>query len=187
MAEHEPCTGGSDDWYTPPDYFSAFGCRFDLDPCSPGIWHWVPAHKVYTKADDGLSKPWAGFVFMNPPFGGRFGHVPWLEKFFAHGNGIGIIRSYTSSSWWHDWMPCADIILFPRGKTRFIPSEETRARLDREAKERDPEKGKFNNAPGHGIAIFAAGQKGCDVLAACGLGMIWRPRVDVSTPSGSGK
>lgn len=177
MAEHEPCIGKSDDWYTPPHYFEAFGCWFALDPCSPGPGHWVPADEIYTKADDGLSKPWKGFVFMNPPFGGRFGHVPWLERFFAHGNGIGIVRAYTSSSWWHDWMPKADSICFPRGKTRFVPSKETRLRLEEEARQRARKKGlstaKFNNAPGHGIAIFSAGPKGREVLARCGLGMLW--------------
>jgi hypothetical protein len=72
MAEHEPCIGQSDD-------------------CSPGPDHWVPARAVFTKRDDGLSQPWHGLVFMNPPFGGRNGQVPWLCKFFDHANGIAIV------------------------------------------------------------------------------------------------
>jgi hypothetical protein len=145
----------------------------------------VPADHIYTKADDGLSKPWDGFVFMNPPFGGRHGHVPWLEKFFAHGNGIGIVRAYTSSDWWHEWMPRAETILFPAGKTRFIPSEETRLRLEQEARERavaqgrDPSSVKFNNAPGHGIVLFSVGAMGREILEHCGLGMIWSLGNDV--------
>ncbi|MBF0326024.1 MAG: hypothetical protein HQL42_13265 [Alphaproteobacteria bacterium] len=79
MAEHEPSIGGSDDWYTPPDISEALGLIFDLDPCSPGPGHWVPALRIYTKGDDGLAQPWEGLVWMNPPFGGRFGHVPWLQ------------------------------------------------------------------------------------------------------------
>jgi hypothetical protein len=31
---------------------------------------------------------------MNPPFGSRNGHVPWLRKFLDHGNGIAIVRAY---------------------------------------------------------------------------------------------
>jgi hypothetical protein len=58
MAEHEPCIGQSDDWYTPPEIFEALGLTFDLDPCSPGPGHWVPARDIYTKADDGLKQPW---------------------------------------------------------------------------------------------------------------------------------
>ena len=97
MAEHEPCIGKSDDWYTPPEIFAALRLTFDLDPCSPGSTHWVPARKVYTKENDGLAQPWEGCVFMNPPFGGRRGHVPWLQKFLEHRNGIAVVRAYTRS------------------------------------------------------------------------------------------
>ena len=60
MAEHEPCIGATDDWYTPPEIFDALGLTFDLDPCSPGAGHWVPARQIYTEADDGLRQPWHG-------------------------------------------------------------------------------------------------------------------------------
>jgi hypothetical protein len=93
MAEHEYCIGETSDWYTPPEYFDALELEFDLDPCSPGPGHWVPAKKIYTIEDDGLRQPWHGLVFMNPPFGGRNGHVPWLVKFLDHANGIAIVRA----------------------------------------------------------------------------------------------
>jgi len=57
--------------------------------------------RIYTKANDRLHQPWRGLVFMNPPFGGRNGHVPWLVKFLDHANGIAVVRSYTSSGWFH--------------------------------------------------------------------------------------
>ena len=118
VAEHEPCIGETSEWFTPPQIFTALRLTFDLDPCSPGPAHWVPAKQIYTRADDGLKQDWGdALVFMNPPFGGRNGHVPWLRKFFAHGNGIAIVRAYTSSAWWHAEMPKAQMILFPKGKT----------------------------------------------------------------------
>lgn len=80
MAEHENSIGESDEWYTPREVFSALGMDFDLDPCSPGSGHWVPARRQFTKTDDGLSRPWRGRVFMNPPFGGRNGHVPGASR-----------------------------------------------------------------------------------------------------------
>jgi hypothetical protein len=101
VAEHEPSIGLTSDWFTPPELFAALGLVFDLDPCSPGPGHWVPARKIYTELDDGLHQPWFGLVFMNPPFGGRRGHIPWLRKFLEHANGIAIVRAYTSSDWWH--------------------------------------------------------------------------------------
>src|SRR6266496_1920191 len=110
MAEHEPCIGETDEWYTPPEIFAALGLTFDLYPCSPGPGHWVPARKTYTKADDGLKQPWHGLVFMNAPFGGRNGHVPWLRKYFTHRNGTGVVRSYTWSTWSHSEMSKAAMI-----------------------------------------------------------------------------
>ncbi len=157
MAEHENSIGESDEWFTPPSIFDALGLRFDLDPCSPGPGHWVPADRIYTEADDGLVQPWSGSVFMNPPFGGRNGHVPWLTKFFDHNNGIAIVRAYTSSAWWHEHMPRADAILFPKGKTKFIRPD-----------------GSVGNSPGHGIVLIAMGDRHVQALANSGLGMLWR-------------
>ena len=156
MGEHEPSIGQSDDWYTPREIFVALRLEFDLDPCSPGPGHWVPARRIFTKADDGMKQPWAGLVFMNPPFGGRHGHVPWLRKFLIHANGIAIVRAYTSSGWWHDWVPRADALLFPRGKTKFIRPD-----------------GSIGRAPGHGVALLAMGEVSCAALAASGLGLYW--------------
>lgn len=158
MAEHEPCIGESDEWYTPREFFAAFGVTFDLDPCSPGADHWVPARTVYTMTDDGLKQPWSGFVFMNPPFGGRNGQVPWLRKFFDHGDGIALVAARTSAAWFHDHAPRAKVWLFPRGKTKFIRPD-----------------GTVGKSPGTGVVLFAAGDRACDVLARCGLGIPTRP------------
>lgn len=149
-------TGESDEWYTPPEIFKELGLWFDLDPCSPGRGHWVPASNVFTKADDGLQQPWAGLVFMNPPFGGRNAHVPWVEKFYKHGNGIAIARAYTSSAWFQDWVPLFDAALFPRGKTKFIRPD-----------------GSPGKAPSHGIVLLAAGEVAEAALRCSGLG--WCP------------
>jgi hypothetical protein len=150
VAEHENSIGASDDWHTPPEPFAAFGLRFDLDPCAPvdRTHYFVPTDKIYTKADDGLVQPWHGLVFMNPPFGGgsdrciRRGHVPWLRRFLDHANGIAIVRAYTSSDWFHDYVvPRAETLLFPRGKTKFIRPD-----------------GTIGTAPGHGIALVGMGE-----------------------------
>ncbi|MCK1479286.1 adenine methyltransferase [Bradyrhizobium sp. 197] len=168
MAEHEPNQGNSDDWYTPPAIFDALGLTFDLDPCSPGPEHWVPARKIYTKADDGLTKPWDGLVFMNPPFGNREGHLPWLTRFFDHANGIGIVRAYTSSRWWHKYMPRAEALLFPHGKTKFIRPD-----------------GSIGKSPGHGVVLIGMGEVACNALIKSKLGMFWRITADVSAVGAS--
>lgn len=157
MAEHEPCIGATDEWYTPPEILRALGETFDLDPCSPGADHWVPARRVYTKADDGLSLPWNGFVFVNPPFGGRNGHVPWLKKFLAHGNGIAIVRAYTSSAWFHQYAVKAHAMCFPRGKTKFVRPD-----------------GSIGKAPGHGVVLLGMGERAVKALERSGLGLCIR-------------
>lgn len=173
MAEHETCEGGSDEWYTPPEIFAALGLTFDLDPCSPGPHHWVPARKVYTIADDGLSQPWRGLVFANMPFGGRFGQVPWLKKFFDHANGIALVRAYTSSSWWHDLMPRAHGILFPRGKTKFIRGTPMVTVRRATGEEIHHEAGTAGKSPGHGVALVSMGAVACEALERSNLGMYW--------------
>jgi len=76
-------TSSTGDWYTPPEIVEAvrelFDGRIDLDPCSnsheaPN----VPALVHFTREDDGLSRPWSGRVYLNPPYGKGIG--PWIEK-----------------------------------------------------------------------------------------------------------
>src|SRR5262245_50593458 len=130
MAEHEPSGGRSDDWLTPPSIFERLGLVFDLDPCSAGVGlGFVPARKIYTKADGGLAQPWHGLVFCNPPFGGRRGHVPWLVKFLDHANGIAIVRAYTSCDWWRAHVvPRAELLLGCRCRGAFAFGAPGRAR-----------------------------------------------------------
>ncbi|MDR9817703.1 MAG: DNA N-6-adenine-methyltransferase [Candidatus Methanoculleus thermohydrogenotrophicum] len=75
-------TSSTGDWYTPPEIVEAVRELFgiiDLDPCSnsheaPN----VPALVHFTREDDGLSRPWFGRVYLNPPYGKGIG--PWIEK-----------------------------------------------------------------------------------------------------------
>jgi len=62
--------------------FDALGCQFDLDVASPagGKTH-VPTSAFITA--ESLEAEWSGFVWMNPPFGGRDGLEPWLTNFSA--------------------------------------------------------------------------------------------------------
>lgn len=171
MSEYENCVGASDEWYTPPEYFAALGIRFALDPCSPGAHHWVPADRVFTKADDGLAGDWGvGSVFVNPPFGGRHGQVPWLMKFLDHADGIAIVRAYTSADWWHDVLaPRADTMLFPRGKTKFIRGEPMIS-ISRSGKVTKHPAGSIGASPGSGVVLIGMGDACNAALARCGLG-----------------
>lgn len=169
-AFHESAEGMSDEWYTPREFFTALRLTFDLDPCSPGPGHWVPARRVFTKEDDGLAHPWGGVVWMNPPFGARNGHVPWLERFLAHGNGIAVVRAYTSAGWFHDFATEAEAMLFPRGKTQFVRGCEMRSTA-RDGKVTVHPAGSVGKAPGHGVVLLGMGEPSLTAMRQSGLGL----------------
>lgn len=92
-----------DDYYTPPEVFVALGLRFDLDVCAPpGGVPWVPCDRFFTAEDDGLTQPWEGRVWMNPPYSDV---TPWWQRFAAHGNGIALLpmaKSYWLNAAWDE-------------------------------------------------------------------------------------
>ena len=162
MAEHELAVPIEPlEWFTPQSTFD--GIRrggieeFDLDAAHPGRsnpYCIVPARKIYTIADDGLRQPWHRLVWLNPPFGGRRGQVPWLRKFFAHGNGIALCAARTSADWFHEVVvPNAQLLLFPSGKTKFIRPD-----------------GSIGKEPGTGVVLIGAGRVTCEALLQSGLG-----------------
>ena len=162
MSVWEPSIGASDEWYTPAYVFEAMDpIMFDLDVAAPkaGPVH-VPAHEWFWS--DSLNCPWCDFIWMNPPFGGRNGLVPWLDRFFAHGNGIALTPDRTSAPWWQDAARRADAMLMVSGKIKFERPD-----------------GSIGKSPGTGTTLFAAGQRAVDALyraETAGLGTVVRRR-----------
>lgn len=90
----------TDERYTPKWIFDALGVTFDLDPASPPLGvSQVPTSAVWTKDDDGLTKPWHGFVWCNPPFSNA---TAWADRFLEHGDGIWL--GPVANGGWHDRM-----------------------------------------------------------------------------------
>lgn len=151
--------GKSDEWYTPKHVFDALGCRFDMDVAAPdGKTTFVPADAFITA--DSLSADWRGFVWMNPPFGGRNGLEPWLDKFFRHGNGIALTPDRTSAPWFRAAWVKADSVLFTP-KLRFHKPD-----------------GETGNSPSNGTALFAVGDRASAALSRAarnGLGILGVP------------
>lgn len=146
MSLHEKSAGKTSEWYTPPHVFDALGCKFHTDVASPGrdITPWIPADHFLTKADEPV---WCGFIWMNPPFGGRNGILPWLRWFFQHGNGIALTPDRTSAPWWQAAAPHADAILFVSPKLKFIGVD-----------------GRPGTSPAQGTCLMAVGKKGVEAL-----------------------
>jgi hypothetical protein len=139
--------GKSDDWYTPRYIFDALGEQFDLDVAAPsgGPRH-VPAAEYYSA--NSLAFEWAGFVWMNPPFGHQSTKRKWLRRFFDHGNGIALVPDRTSAPWFQEFAPLSGAMLF------VAPGE----------------------SPGTGTVLLAAGERAIAALCrATSLGFVSMP------------
>lgn len=152
-------TGKTDEWYTPPEVFEALGCQFDLDVAGAATAR-VPAQGAIFS--DSLQQVWRGFVWMNPPYGGRNSLGPWLDKFIAHGNGVALVPDRTSAPWFQDAFASMDAVLFTR-KLKFVRPD-----------------GTTGNSPSNGSALMAIGHHGVGALhraAGVGFGILALPKI----------
>lgn len=123
-------THKSVEWYTPAWVFDALDLEFDLDPASPhDMKTAVPASTKYTVFDNGLSKPWFGRVWMNPPYGPDTGL--WVRRMAEHGNGVALVFSRTDATWCQDAMKAATAMLFMAGRIEFVPGHENKHKKGR--------------------------------------------------------
>jgi len=116
LSSHQK-NGGHDEWLTPPEIVGVLG-PFDLDPCSPVVRPWDTAGKHYSREHDGLTQPWEGRVWLNPPFGREA--VKWLRKMVSHGNGIALIPARTETAMFYECVwNVASAVCFIRGRPHF--------------------------------------------------------------------
>lgn len=115
----------SPEWYTPDHIIdrvvAVFG-RIDLDPCSHvDAQRAMEARNFYTETDDGLTQPWHGNVYMNPPYGDAI--VPWIPRMVdAYSSGeitaaIALLPGRTDTAWFQPLF--AFPICFVRGRLKF--------------------------------------------------------------------
>jgi hypothetical protein len=144
MMSHE-ALGKSDDWYTPRYIFDAMDEHFDLDVAAPTQPTNVPCSAHISAGS--LNIRWSGFVWMNPPYGPRNGLVPWLDKFFAHANGICLVPDRSSTPWFQNAARKADILLFLSPKVKFLRPD-----------------GSPGNSPSNGTVLMGSGPKATHTL-----------------------
>lgn len=151
MGGHQSARMLKDEWLTPPAIIDALG-RFDLDPSAPINRPWAMAANHYTIEDNGLSRPWSGRVWLNPPYGKETGK--WLARLADHGDGIALIfaRTETEMFFDHVWRK-ADGLLFFQGRLHFHHVDGTRAAAN----------------AGAPSVLVAYGQKNVDALRDSGI------------------
>ncbi len=125
MGGHQSAAMKSDTWLTPPEILRALG-EFDLDPCCPIVRPWDTAIEHFDINDDGLAQPWAGRVWLNPPYSREA--VKWLRRMADHGNGIALVFARTETSWFFEtvWRK-ASAVLFLEGRIHFHLADGSRA------------------------------------------------------------
>lgn len=155
---------GENEWYTPQQHIDAVYAvlgGIDLDPASSEIANkTVQADRIFTIEDDGLSKTWAGRVWMNPPYAQPHiaNFVEKLASEYEAGNvseAIALTHNYTDTQWFHRAALSCNAICFTRGRIGFLSPEGKRA------------------APTQGQAFFYYGHNTPAFLEAfCAIGFV---------------
>lgn len=152
LSSHQSAKMKNDEWLTPPELIAVLG-HFDVDPCAPVAPPWRTARVQFSRIDDGLSRPWHGRVWLNPPFGREA--VKWLRRLSLHGDGIALIPARTETAMFYECVwGVADAVLFIKGRPHFHTVDGARA--------------PFNS--GAPICLVAYGALNAKVLRDSGLG-----------------
>lgn len=160
---HHSHRSGTVEWLTPPEIIVALG-PFDLDPCAPSNQPWPTAARTFTRADNGLTRPWTGRVWLCPPYtNAEIGR--WLARMAAHDRGTALIfaRTDTDAFFEHVWNR-ATALLFMRGRINFHHGP---GHVDRKTNRPIPVGSRAKGNAGAPTVLCAYGVDDADVLAAC--------------------
>src|SRR5712671_6255676 len=118
LGSHQKTIGTSQVHLTPRWIVEALG-PFDLDPCAADPRPWDCAEVNLCEADDGLHQPWAGRVWLNPPFD-RYVVARWIGRLAEHGHGTALLHARTETEWFRICWSKASTILFMPQRLTFV-------------------------------------------------------------------
>lgn len=110
------------EWSTPQDFFEKINSEFHftLDVCATP--HNAKCKEFYTKEQDGLSLPWNGTVWCNPPYGRETGS--WVRRAYLSNKAGGstvvmLLPARTDTRWFHEYIYHHAEIRFIKGRLKF--------------------------------------------------------------------
>ena len=112
-------SSATDLWETPQDFFDQLDKEFDFDLDTCALEGNAKCTNYYTPEQDGLSLPWTGTVWCNPPYGRQIGK--WVEKAArsaAEGaTVVMLLPARTDTRWFHKYIYTKKqrSVLFPGG------------------------------------------------------------------------
>lgn len=111
----------TDQWETPQDFFDQLNkeFHFTLDVCA--LPENAKCVDYYTPEQDGLSMPWTGVCWCNPPYGRQIGQ--WVRRaLFASVSGATVVMllpARTDTRWFHEYIYSKAEIRFVKGRLKF--------------------------------------------------------------------
>ena len=112
------------EWYTPQWLVERLG-PFDTDPCSPMEPPYTIAPLSYNKEQDGLSNPWLGVVWLNPPYSRKLLRA-FCERMSEYNNGIALLVNRQDNLLFQEVIfPTAKSMLFMRHRVKFLRPDGT--------------------------------------------------------------
>jgi hypothetical protein len=115
LGSHQKTVGDTQTWITPQWIINALG-PFDLDPAAADPRPWPCAEQSFTR--DGLTRPWHGRVWLNPPFD-RYEVAKWIRRLADHGHGTALLHARTEAEWFEPVWGKATAILFLADRLYF--------------------------------------------------------------------
>lgn len=112
----------SEMWETPQDFFDKLNeeFHFTLDVCATP--ENAKCKKFYTPEMDGLSQPWDGSVWCNPPYGRNVWRWVLAASVASGARGTTVVMllpARTDTKWFHDYIYGKAEIRFVRGRLKF--------------------------------------------------------------------
>ena len=108
-------------WATPQDFFDKLNDEFHFTLDAAAIQENAKCDRFFSPEDDGLSQPWDGVVWCNPPYCRKTGK--WVKKAYEESKKgatvVMLLPCRPDVSWFHDYILGKAEIRFIRGRLKF--------------------------------------------------------------------